>query len=461
MRSFLRRLRPDHLAGQIAMLVLAAIVLFHLVSTIQHSGVFEPRPVLVEPREAIASGVLALDAAALSERKTVITALAKTTPWLKFSVSDQDPPSIADAEAKSAEAVKALLWDGARVAALPESDETRFGGLAVALHKGGVALVAPTERRATEENPTLWRRLVERSVLFFLLCVTLLTGWASAVVVAPLARLAQEAERFPDERSEPHPIEECGPKEVRDLTRALNRMQNRIETMMTARSHALAAISHDLRTIITRLRLRSEFIGDEALQEKMLHDIEMMDSMLYKNLQHLRDSRNAPEKCLIDLDSVLQTVSDQFADLGHDVTYRGGGRQIILGSLTGMQRVFSNLVENAVTHAKTVVITLDQPSPRSICVDIADDGPGIPPEQRTRMLEPFERGEPGRNMNDHSGFGLGLSIVRALVEEVGGGLQLLDRQPQGLIARVTLPLAFAKESEPSASELCASGAVNK
>jgi signal transduction histidine kinase len=450
MTNFLLRLRPDHLAGQIAMLVLAAIILFHLVyTTILHIGGVERRPPLVEPSEAIASGVVALDAAAPSERDAVLTALARTTPWAKFSIVQTEPPAGENAEPNIAEAVKARLWDGAEVRALSKDDERRFGGVAIALRKGGVALAAPLKWRASAEgvgdNSAFWRLLLERSVLFFLLCATLLTGWASAMVVAPLARLAREAERFPDDRGEPRPIAECGPREVRELTRALNRMQDRIETMIAARSHALAAISHDLRTILTRLRLRTEFIGDAALQEKMLHDIDLMDSMLYKNLLHLRDARNAPERSLVDLDSVLQTVSDQFADLGHDVTYRGGGRQIIQGSLTGMQRVFSNLVENAVNYARAVVITLDRPTPQTICVDVADNGPGIPAEQRARMLEPFERGEPGRNMDGHCGFGLGLSIVRALVEEVGGGLQLLDREPHGLIARVTLPLAVVKE----------------
>jgi signal transduction histidine kinase len=288
-------------------------------------------------------------------------------------------------------------------------------------------------------------RLLERSALFFFLCASILTVWISSAVVAPLVKLAREAERYPAENAHLRPIDEAGPREVRDLTRALNRMQSRIEAMIEARSHALAAISHDLRTIITRVRLRSEFIADVDLKIKMLHDADLMDSMLYKNLQHLRDANSAPDRGLIDLDSVLQTVSDQFVDLGHDVTYRGGQHQIILGSLTEMQRVFNNLVENAVTYAKKVVITLDQPSPEVIRVDVADDGPGIGAENKQRVLEPFVRGEPARNMNDHSGFGLGLSIVRSLVEDVGGGLQLLDHEPHGLIARVTLPRAFAKE----------------
>ncbi|HYA81477.1 MAG TPA: ATP-binding protein [Methylocystis sp.] len=441
--GLLRRLRPDNLAGQIAMLVLAAILLFHLVvTTITHFGLLEGRPAPMLPGEVIANGFIALDVAGPSDRAAALAALDKSAPWLRFSVQDASPAAAEPASERPP--ISLPLWDDANIVGLGKSDDRPLGGVAVALRKGGWAIAAPVEREGAHDHPPLWRRLLARSVLFYFLCAALLTTWASRAVVAPLARLAREAERFPNDRCETRLIEQ-GPREVRELTRALNRMQDRIHTMIAARSHALAAISHDLRTIITRIRLRTEFIGEEALREKMLHDIELMDSMLYKNLQHLKCGAEAPEKSFIDLDSLLQTVSDQFADLGHDVSYRSGGRRVILGSMTGMQRVFNNLVENAVTYAKTVTITLHQPNAQSVCVEVADDGPGIAPQDRARMLEPFERGDAARNMNSHGGFGLGLSIVQSLVEEVGGGLQLLNREPHGLIARVTLPLAFAKE----------------
>ena len=455
MMAFLRRLRPDHLAGQIALLILAAIVMFHLtMTTIQHFTDPDGRPPIIEPGEFIASALLGIDAAPVSERSDVLAVLAKAAPWVSFAVRDQAAEFPADsADSTDLADLKSRIWAGARVAASNAID-TRGEAIVVALRKGGYAVATTLEPRLSPLGsissrhygaPTLFMRLLERSALFFFLCASILTVWISSAVVAPLVKLAREAERYPAENAHLRPIDEAGPREVRDLTRALNRMQSRIEAMIEARSHALAAISHDLRTIITRVRLRSEFIADVDLKVKMLHDADLMDSMLYKNLQHLRDANSAPDRGLIDLDSVLQTVSDQFADLGHDVTYRGGQHQIILGSLTEMQRVFNNLVENAVTYAKKVVITLDQPSPEVIRVDVADDGPGIGAENKQRVLEPFVRGEPARNMNDHSGFGLGLSIVRSLVEDVGGGLQLLDHEPHGLIARVTLPRAFAKE----------------
>ena len=456
MKAFLRRLRPDHLAGQIALLILAAIVMFHLtLTTIQHFSNREGRPPFIEPSEFIASALLAIDAAPVSERNDVLAALAKAAPWANFTVRDQlgDVPA-ANAASGDLDELKSRLWERARIVAASKPTDKLGGAIAVALRKGGYAVATTVGPRrsllasmSSTQNgaPSLPMRLLERSALFFFLCASILTVWISSAVVAPLVKLAREAERYPAEKGRLRPIAEAGPREVRDLTRALNRMQSRIEAMIEARSHALSAISHDLRTIITRLRLRSEFIADAELKEKMLRDADLMDSMLYKNLQHLRDAKSAPDRGLIDLDSVLQTVSDQFVDLGHDVTYRGGEHQIILGSLTEMQRVFNNLVENAVTYAKKVVITLDQPSPEIIRVDVADDGPGIQAEKKQRVLEPFVRGEPARNMNDHGGFGLGLSIVRSLVEDVGGRLQLLDHQPHGLIARVTLPRAFAKE----------------
>ncbi len=448
------RLWPDRLASQIALLVLATILLFHLaLTTANYFGAPEARRPLVEPRDFVASVLWAIDAAEIPKRPEVVAAANKAASWARFSLRDHPP--MGATEGADPGDLGAGLWEGAKLFAFPASGRRNQIDIGVALRKGGYAFVGAPEGRSSSRGvlssirsstaASLPVRLLERSALFFLLCATILTVWISNAVVAPLVRLAREAEQFPDESNKQQIIKEAGSREVRDLARALNRMQGRIQAMIAARSQALAAISHDLRTIITRIRLRSEFIADDALKSKMLHDADLMDAMLYKNLQHLRDARRAPERGLIDLDSVLQTVCDQYADLGHDVVYRGGEHQIISGSLTEIQRIFSNLVENAVAHAKTVVVSLDQPSPDLVSVDVEDDGPGIPENVKSRVLEPFVRGEPARNMNERVGFGLGLSIVVGLVEELDGSLQLLDREPNGLIARVTLPRAFAKE----------------
>ncbi len=447
MRGFLRRLRPDHLAGQIALLIFAALVLFQLAlaaaQRLHAPGSHRPS---AEPYDALATAILAVDVAPPQRRSAALEELARTLPWSMLRVTDAPPPEREGVDsADDLSEFSSRLWPGARVYFSNETNARDESGVVVALRQGGY-LVAATEGPRRPGFPAWaanWPTRVQRLGLFFLLCVTLLTLWISGAVVAPLVRLAREAERFPDESGPKAPLAEAGPREVRDLTRAVNRMQWRIEAMIAARSQALAAISHDLRTILTRIKLRSEFIGDEGLKSKMLADADLMDSMLLKNLQALRDGGPSPDRGPIDLDSVLQTVCDQFADLGHKVSYNGGRHQVILGSLTELQRVFTNLVENAVSHAKEVAVTLTQPSAKLVQVDVSDDGPGIPAADKLRVLEPFVRGEPARTVTERSGFGLGLSIVRSLVEELGGRFELIDRKPHGLIARVTLPRAFA------------------
>jgi len=451
MMGFLRRLRPDHLAGQIALLIFAALVLFQFALAAAQRLHAPGAPPFREPYESLAAAILAVDLAPPEHRPAALEDLARSSRWLILRVTDAPP-----AERQGVDAAEDLsefqsrLWPGARLYLSDETNARGESGVVVALRQGGYVVVATQgpRRPGFPAWAANWPTRVQRLALFFLLCVTLLTLWISGAVVAPLVRLAREAERFPDESGARTPLAEAGPREVRDLTRAVNRMQRRIEAMIAARSQALAAISHDLRTIITRIKLRSEFVGDEGLKSKMLADADLMDSMLLKNLQALRDGGPSQDRGPIDLDSVLQTVCDQFADLGHKVSYNGGQHQIILGSLTELQRVFTNLVENAVSHGEKVVVTLTQPSAKLVQVDVSDDGPGIPAEDKARVLEPFVRGEPARTVTDRSGFGLGLSIVRSLVQALGGRLDLLDREPHGLIARVTLPRAFAGALAP-------------
>jgi signal transduction histidine kinase len=462
-------LRPDRLASQIALLVLVSIALFHVAVTLAFNLLDRERGWRAAARWELAAGVVsAIDFAPVGDRAQLLAELSRASRGLRFSLWDDRPPAAMRSRSEpGVEALRARLWSGAEIFGTDEA-----GSAAVALRKGGYLTVTlapywrtlgpppgsapgappwppggpppnappPPARFGPGGEPPVLPSLGVwiASGLFFLICAAILTAWASRAVVAPLVQLSRRAEKFPDESSERQMLAEKGPLEVRELTRALNRMQDRIYSMIAARSRALAAISHDLRTIITRMRLRAEFIEDEALRAKMLHDAELMDSMLYKNLVYLRDEGRRPAQGVVDLDSVLQTVADQFADIGHNVVYEGGGRQMVTGSLTDLQRIFANLVENAAAHGKQITISVERPAPGFVRVDVADDGPGIPAEDKARLQEPFVRGRPARNLNENAGFGLGLSIVRALLEEAGGALELLDREPHGLIARVIL-----------------------
>jgi len=497
-RRFWRGLRPDHLGGQIAILVLASIVLFHVCVTIavhffHYERAFREERVFREERaprphgasvETAAALAWAFDLASSGEREQLLAALGEPSRGTRPELAAERPPAAAQTARGEPPpgALRARLWPGAEVFATAPDGHS----VAIALRKGGYLTLTPPPPRerwdsfgdggprgpppggdfpgAQPGSPPppqngsapppdlppltgIWLA----SALFFLICAAILTFWTSSAVVAPLVELARQAEKFPSDSGERELLVEKGPQEVRDLTRSLNRMQARIYSMIAARSRVLAAISHDLRTIITRMRLRAEFIDDEPLRAKMLHDVDLMDSMLYKNLLFLREERYRHTQEIVDLDSVLQTVADQFADLGHDVAYEGDGRRMVNGSLTDLQRVFANLVENAVAHGRRVVISVARTIDDGVQIDVADDGPGIPDAEKAQVVEPFVRGQPGRNLNEHGGFGLGLSIVRALVEEAGGSLRLLDRDPHGLVARVTLRPAEKATTEAEAA----------
>lgn len=463
------RFRLNKLAVQITLLILVSIVAFQII-VIGMFHVFGRRHI-VDQGDFIASIIVALDVAPLSERADVISALSHAVPYANIEIQESRPPAAVSSTGGGDLAFKneirhidSLLWDGADVFKVEGSAPGDYGVLAVELHKGGYATISIAQHQKSPRS--IWRWLWQhaedepfiltpgaRTALSFIIFTAIFIFWALNAIMAPLQRLAKYAEQIPNDVDPKTQLTERGPHEVRELTRSLNRMQARIGKMIAARAHVLAAVSHDLRTIITRLKLKTEFVSDENLQQRMMRDIDLMDTMLFKNLQYLRaEGDDKSDSSLIDLGSVLQTVADEFCDLGHDVTYHGDGHKMIFGSLSDVQRVFTNLVENATHYAKTVDIFLLERSEGLLQVDVADDGPGISAESKQTAFEPFVRGQPGRTIDLHGGFGLGLSIVRSLVEHHGGSISLLDRKPHGLIARVILPRARENDDGLSLTE---------
>lgn len=461
------RFRLNKLAVQITLLILVSIVAFQTI-VIGMFHVFGRRHI-VDQGDFIASIVLALDVAPLAERGAVISALSRAVPYANIEI-EESRPKAADSSTGGGDLafdneirhIDSLLWNGADVFKVAGSAPGDYGVLAVELHKGGYATISIAEHQKSPGS--IWRWLWQhaedepfiltpgaRTALSFIVFTAIFIFWALNAIMAPLQRLAKYAEQIPNDVDAKTQLIERGPHEVRELTRSLNRMQARISKMIAARAHVLAAVSHDLRTIITRLKLKTEFVSDDRLQQRMMRDIDLMDSMLLKNLQYLRAEGDDASDCsLIDLGSVLQTVADEFCDLGHNVTYHGDGHEMIFGSLCDVQRIFTNLVENASHHAQTIDIFLSERPEGLLQIDVVDDGPGISAESKITAFEPFVRGQPGRTLDQHSGFGLGLSIVRSLVENHGGSVALLDRAPHGLIARVLLPRATEADDSPVA-----------
>src|SRR6266702_2392989 len=286
--------------------------------------------------------------------------------------------------------------------------------------------------------PRFWGGPWIMTLLFALISVAMLGLWAAYALAAPLSSFAKAAENFSlDGAADPLP--ERGPEEIRSVARALNRMHERIARLMSDRTRMLAAISHDLRTPITRLRLRAEFIEDEGNRKRMLIDLDQMRSMLESVLSLLRNDRKVEAVTLVDIASTLQLVADQFGDMGHIVHYDGPLSATAVARPDDLHRGITNLVENAVRFGAEVTLRLDVAGPKLI-IDVEDDGPGISDARKQDMLEPFVRGDDARTMDDSTGFGLGLSIAHAIALAHGGELSLHDREPHGLIVRMQLPV---------------------
>lgn len=272
-----------------------------------------------------------------------------------------------------------------------------------------------------------------------LIFVTLLSVYAVRWIIAPLSSVAAAAQSFGRSPDDTRIVRRDGPREIVQVADALNDMRIRIRTLLDDRTHMLAAISHDLRTPLTRLRLRAEQVADQELREGMLHEVTQVARMLDETLDYLRDNVRSERTSRIDLPSVLQTICAEFADVGHAVSYEGPARLTWTCRPSVLTRAISNVVDNAVKNGSTVTVALRVQDDGAAEIDIADDGPGIPSTLRERVFDPFFKGDNARSSAIRSGFGLGLSIARGIVKGHGGDIHLLERAPRGLIVRISLP----------------------
>ena len=266
--------------------------------------------------------------------------------------------------------------------------------------------------------------------------VVLLALFVARWLTGPLRSMAQAVSAM-EPGSPGQSLPERGPTEVRQLAAAFNVMRARIADLVQRRTHALAAVSHDLRTPLTRLRLRLDEVRDTPSQEAMLADIAEMEGMIDATLSYLRghDTGETPRK--FDVAALLATVVDAAHDAGHDVTLAAPPGVVVLGRPLALKRALTNLVDNAVTFAGTVAVS-SAADVTDIIIEISDDGPGIPEDKLAEVLEPFVRLETSRNRQS-GGVGLGLAIARAGVEANGGTLTLRNRPAGGLVAEVRLP----------------------
>ena len=271
-----------------------------------------------------------------------------------------------------------------------------------------------------------------------LVAAWLVARFATRQLADPLQRFTSAVQRFGTDLNAPA-IEIEGPREIRQAIIAYNTMQAKIQQFIAERTPMLASISHDLRAPLTRIRLRCEFIEDIDQQRKLIRDTDEMQSMINCALGFFRDESLREQTTTFDLSELLQTVIDDYSDQGIAVDFSGPPHLVYFGRPVSIKRMTANLLENAVKYARHPRIELIN-GKCSICIEVSDEGPGIPDSELENVFVPFFRLEPSRN-RDSGGVGLGLSSARAMARQHGGELLLRNRIGGGLIAQVELPHA--------------------
>ncbi|WP_182086230.1 ATP-binding protein [Aureimonas sp. ME7] len=305
-------------------------------------------------------------------------------------------------------------------------------GVIIPLGNGQALNVAFYKRIA----PTIWATPLPLTLGLTAALVALVGAFTARRIARPLRQLTTAAESLGRGEAGP-PLCECGPDDIRRTAEAFNRMQERLHRFVEDRTRMLAAISHDLRTPLTTLRLRAELVEDANLQGRMLSTIDEMQAMADATLALIRQETTAEATRTIDLCALVESTCADLAELGHDVTFEACERLPYRCRPDGLRRAVRNLVENAARYAGGAHVRLVT-TRTSVEIVVDDDGPGIPPDKLDEVFAPFYRLE-GSRSRETGGAGLGLSIARAIARQHGGDITLRRRAP-GLSAAVTLPL---------------------
>ena len=296
------------------------------------------------------------------------------------------------------------------------------------------------------QEPLIWPLASAISSAIMALAILAIIAIMARRVTRPLRALAESADALGRGASAAE-LPEAGPEEVRRLTGAFNRMQERLRRFVADRTRMLAAIGHDLRTPITSLRLRTELLDDEEARAKMLDTLDEMQRMTDATLEFAREDAAAEPTRSVDLAALVESLVDDLAEMGKDVRFTESRRLPYKCRPTALRRAVDNLLQNAVQYGERArVAVADTPAGPVITID--DDGPGIPEAQMEEVFKPFARLETSRSRAS-GGAGLGLSIARSIVLRHGGELVLANRTGGGLRAEIRLPAPARANDAPA------------
>ena len=318
----------------------------------------------------------------------------------------------------------------------PRQWEGTCEGLDVRMQDGHMLrlLVLPPRQPAFNEHND-WMTLLP-----FLISIAILAYLVTRMTMRPLKQLAQAAKDLGNDINHP-PLALTGASEIRQASAAFNAMQARIRQHISQRTQMLAAITHDLQTPLTRLRLRLEKVADSDLHERLVGDLSAMQSMVKEGLDLARSMDSTEAMQALDLDSLLDSVCSDAADAGQNVTLEGHAGMALMGRPIAMRRCLVNLIDNAVKYGQYAHVTVERLS-GSARIRIRDGGPGIAPEQQAKVFEPFYRIETSRS-RESGGTGLGLTIARNIAEQHGATVLLSNHVDGGLEVTLVVPQYYA------------------
>jgi signal transduction histidine kinase len=431
----LRRLVPRTLFARVTLIIVVGLAIAQLLTfaAIRHERGMALRELMMLGIERdIASSIALLDRLPGPERHQWLDRLERRN--YRFELGARATGSaVAALEPDSQRFVQAIV-DAMRpfkvVRTLLAAPPDEGFQIEVRLNDGSVVLVHARRVGMPVPDWLLWLLLAQLAVLAA-------CAWVAVrLVTRPLADLAAAADDLgPDLKGQP--LAESGPSEVAHAARAFNAMQRRIASYMAERVEILAAISHDLQTPITRMRLRTDLMDSEEDRRKLQQDLDAMQALVREGVTYARTLHGTAEPpCRIDADALLESIVADYQDAGEQVKLEGRTGAAIVTRPNALRRILTNLIDNALKFGHDVQLRV-QGEPEQLVLSVLDRGPGIPPDQLEAVLKPFYRVEGSRNRST-GGTGLGLAIVLQLATALGAQFELRNRAEGGLEARLAL-----------------------
>jgi signal transduction histidine kinase len=460
------RLIPASLFGRLTLILVAGLLTAQVASLWLHRG--EQESVLSRARsqravERIAEAIKVLEATAPDQRASALAALdtedfrVAAVPMSEVSMGVA-PGHLADEIARQLGTEREMYlagpmrhgpgYMGGRPGGRPGMREMQppgpfgpgIGRMGEGMMRGVDIRLGDGQWVRVSFSPEPARSVLPGGIMTHLLLTVVAIIVVSLIAVRlatqPLQHLAEAADAFGQNLESP-PLPETGPAETRRAAKAFNGMQERLKRLIAERGRALAAVSHDLRTPLTRLRLRAELVEDVKLREQIAADLDDMQSMIDTTLQYLRGVHENEPRQPIDMNALLESLAEDESVLGRQVSVEGSAAAPYVGRLSALKRAIANLIDNAVKYGQTAAIRIEDDA-AELHVIVEDHGPGIPQEQLASVTEPYYRLDASRR-RDTGGVGLGLAIARDVALHHGGDLVLANRPEGGLRATLVLP----------------------